>query len=298
MADTSKLTDLLDFMTQLKDFNFQDAATKCCAEAVKAVKKCVLDKCWTWNDYTMILNSLKVAYDGNTLGPLIIALTGAAEMYVGMNGQTEMWANSLPTFFDAAGAIVMMIVGSLAGGWVGMETIKATVKTSFWTLDTSANTGYASSYLIYGGRSVIGSLMGLFSVFWIIMWLFMALMLVATPYYLTMYLQKEMKGAANAGDSLNSSYRHLTNGLIIGVASWGAAIALTESVNRLVGFFDRQPTTLSKTGSTDETALVVDVVNHSIIITFYYLFAMTVAGSGYAYVYYQLNPEELPKNMQ
>ena len=171
MADTSKLTDLLDFMTQLKDFKFQDAASKCCAEAVQAVKKCVLDKCWTWNDYTMILNSLKVAYDTNTLGPIIIALTGAAEVYVGMNGQTEMWANSLPTFFDAAGSVVMMIVGSLAGGWVGMKTIEATVKTSFWTLNTSTNAGYASSYLIYGGRSVIGSLMGLFSVFWIVMWL-------------------------------------------------------------------------------------------------------------------------------
>ena len=295
MADTSKLTDLLDFMTQLKDFDFKNATTKCCAEAVAAVKKCVLDKCWTWNDYTMILNSLKVAYDGNTLGPIILALTGAAEVYVGMNGQTEMWANSLPTFFDAAGAVVMMIVGSLAGGWVGMKTIEATVKTSFWTLNQSTNTGYASSYLIYGGRSVIGGLMGLFSVFWIVMWLLLALALVATPYYLTMYLQKEMKANTDTGNALNGSYRHLTNGLIIGVASWGAAIALTDSVDRLVGFFDRQPTTLAAEGSTDESALVVDVVNHSIIITFYYLFAWTIAGSGYAYVYYQLNPEELNK---
>lgn len=295
MADTSKLTDLLDFMTQLKDFNFQDAASKCCAEAVKAVKKCVLDKCWTWNDYTMILGSLKTAYDANELGPLIIAITGAAEMYVGMNGQTEMWANSLPTFFDAAGAIVMMIIGSLAGGYVGLETINATVKTSFWSYSADVS-GYASSYLIYGGRSVIGGLMGLFSVFWIVMWLVLALALVATPYYLTMYLQKEMKGNSDAGDALNHSYRHLTNGLIVGVTSWGAAIALKESVSRLVGFFDRQPTTLAKAGSTDESALVVDVVNHSIIITFYYLFAWTVAGSGYAYVYYQLNPEELAKN--
>lgn len=297
MADTSKLTDLLDFMTQLKDFNFQDAATKCCAEAVKVVKKCVLDKCWTWNDYTMILNSLKVAYDDNTLGPLIIALTGAAEVYVGMNGQTEMWANSLPTFFDAAGAVVMMVIGSLAGGWVGMKTIEATVKTSFWTYNSSTQTGYASSYLIYGGRSVIGGLLGLFSVFWIIMWLVLALALVAMPYYLTMYLQKEMKENTDTGDALNGSYRHLTNGLIVGVASWGAAIALTDSVSRLVGFFDRQPTSLAESGSTDETALVVDIVNHSIIITMYYLFAWTIAGSGYAYVYYQLNPEELPSGM-
>jgi len=296
MADTSKLSDLLDFMTQFKDFTFEDAATKCCAEAVKAVKKCVLDKCWTWNDYTMILNSLKVAYDGNTLGPLIIALTGAAEMYVGMNGQSEMWANSLPTFFDAAGAVVMMIVGSLAGGWVGMKTIETTVKTSFWNLNTVTNTGYASSYLIYGGRSVIGGLMGLFSVFWIVMWLLLALMLVATPYYLTMYLQKEMKKEAAAGGALVDSYRHLTNGLIIGVASWGAAIALNESADKLINFFDRQPTTMAEAGTQDETALIVDVVNHSIIITFYYMFAWTIAGSGYAYVYYQLNPEELPKS--
>jgi hypothetical protein len=296
MADTSKLTDLLDFMKQLKDFNFQDAATKCCAKAADLVKKCVLDKCWTWNDYTMILNSLKVAYNDNTLGPLIIALTGAAEMYVGMNGQTEMWANSLPTFFDAAGAVVMMIVGSLAGGWVGLQTINATVKTSFWSLNQATNTGYASSYLIYGGRSIIGGLMGLFSVFWIVMWLFLALALVATPYYLTMYLQKNMKeNTAATGNALNNSYRHLTNGLIIGVASWGAATALVNSIDRLVNFFDRQPTTLAAAGSTDETALIVDVVNHSIIITFYYLFAWTIAGSGYAYVYYQLNPEELPK---
>jgi uncharacterized membrane protein len=213
-----------------------------------------------------------------------------------MNGQTEMWANSLPTFFDAAGAVVMMIVGSLAGGWVGLQTINATVKTSFWSLNQATNTGYASSYLIYGGRSIIGGLMGLFSVFWIVMWLFLALALVATPYYLTMYLQKNMKeNTAATGNALNNSYRHLTNGLIIGVASWGAATALVNSIDRLVNFFDRQPTTLAAAGSTDETALIVDVVNHSIIITFYYLFAWTIAGSGYAYVYYQLNPEELPK---
>lgn len=295
MADTSKLTDLLDFMKQLKDFNFQDAAAKCCDKALDAVKKCVLDKCWTWKDYKMILDSLKIAYDTNTLGPMILALTGAAEMYVGMNGQSAMWANSLPTFFDIAGAIVMMIVGSLAGGWVGMKTIESTVKTAFWSLNTSGNTGYASSYLIYGGRSIIGGLMGLFSVFWTVMWLLLALALVATPYYLTMYLQKQMKENTDTGNALNGSYRHLTNGLIIGVSSWGAATALTASVDRLIKFFDRQPTTMAAAGSYDETALVVDVVNHSIVITFYYLFAWTIAGSGYAYVYYQLNPEELPK---
>ena len=103
----------------------------------------------------------------------------------------------------------------------------------------------------------------------------------------------DMKAKTDSGNALNGSYRHLTNGLIIGVGSWGAAYALVESVDRLVNFFDRQPTTLAKEGTTDETALIVDVVNHSIIMTFYYLFAWTVAGSGYAYVYYQLNPEQL-----
>lgn len=35
---------------------------------------------------------------------------------------------------------------------------------------------------------MIGSLMGLFSVFWIVMYLVLALTIVAAPFYLTMYL--------------------------------------------------------------------------------------------------------------
>ena len=293
MADTSKLTDLLDFMTQLKTFDFKNAASTCCARAVDEIKKCVLDKCWTWNDYTMVLSSLKVAYDQDLLGPLIIALTGAVEVYTGIKGGSDVWANSLPTFFDALGAIVGMVTGSLAGGYIGIKTIEASVRTSFWNLNTAAGTGISSSYLIYGGHSVIGGLMGLFSVFWVVMWLLLGLTIVMAPFYLTMYLQKYMKENANSGDQLNDGYRHLTNGVIVGVGSWGAAYALTNSAQLLLGFFDRQGTARLDEEKA-QTALTIDVVNHSIILTFYYLFAWTIAGSAYAYVYYQYNPEELP----
>lgn len=97
----------------------------------------------------------------------------------------------------------------------------------------------------------------------------------------------------NTGDRLNDGYRHLTNGVVVGVASWGAAYALTGSITSLINFFSIQQTAVKDTTKASD-ALIVDVVNHSIITTFYYMFAWTIAGSGYAYVYYQLNPEEIP----
>lgn len=304
MVDTSKLTDLLDFMTQLKDFNFSDPLNKCCAKAADQVKKCILDKCWTWNDYTMIMQSVEVAWNDDELAPLLIVLIGAVDLYVGMKGNSDMFSGSLPMYFDAMGAITGIVIGSLAGAWIGLETINVAVKNNYWASgQTPGYTNFGNSFATYSVfGSWIGGLTGFFEAFWVILWLVLAAGLISMPYYLAMYLQKNLYFSQDAGTGdLNSSYRNLTNGFIIAISSWGGAVALFKGLESVIDFFNNELwvglynryNTISSTEA--NAALTWDIVNHGLVATFYYLLALTIAGSGWAFVYYQLNPSELPE---
>ena len=127
-------------------------------------------------------------------------------------------------------------------------------------------------------------------------WLGFGFMLAAVPYYLVMVLQKELSEEASeslsAEDRETNSYRNMTYGFVLALTSWAGAYHIMIVVDRLVNFFDRSPISLN-TDSTSGKALIVDLINHSLITIMYYFESMVITGGGYAYVYYSLRPDEL-----
>jgi hypothetical protein len=243
------------------------------------------------------MTDLKTVYANDDLGPLIVAVLGMLEFYFGYKGQAadgNSFSNSLPIFWTMFGAIAGVVVGSLAGAWVGLKVINATVRTSFWAGKTDVFR--ASYYVGYGGNGIVAGLLGALETMWIVEYLSLAIAIVAVPYYILAELGKNLERVlTNAADKSAATYRLLGQGALMGFGSWAAAWALQLSIERLLQWFDKQnadPNSINN-GVTNDTALAFDFLNHSLITAAYNTLAWVIAGCTWGYVYYQLTDTTL-----
>ena len=243
------------------------------------------------------MSDLKGVYAADDLGPLIVAVLGMLEVYFGFKGasaQGNNFANSLPIFWAFFGTFAGVVVGSLAGAYAGLATINGAVRTQFWA---GKNSVFRASYYVgYGGNSVVGSLLGFLEMSWVALYLILSSCLVIVPYYilseLANFLNANLTATAN---QVEQSYRLLGNGFLLAFGSWMSAWATKLSVEKLVGWFDKQNTDANSANNKvdNETALALDFLNHGAITVAYMGLAWTIAGSTWAFVYGQLTDQSL-----
>ena len=245
----------------------------------------------------VLLTDLKGVYNNNELAPLMVAVLGMIEVYFGFKGaasQGNNFTTSLPIFWAMFGAFAGVVVGSLAGAYAGLQTINVAVKTSFWG---GKNSAFRASYYVgYGGNSIVGSLLGLLEASWVVEYLVLSTALVAVPYFILAELGQFLNSVlAKASDKVSMTYRLLGHGFLLAFGSWMSAWALKLSVDRLIGWFDKQTTNPNGSNNkvTNDVALAFDFVNHSLITLAYNALAWVIAGSSWGYVYYQLTDKTL-----
>jgi len=297
-VNNASLSDIIDFINKLKTLSFRDAATLCCAKVVNIANQCIWNTCLSWKELGVILNDLNTVYKADDLGPLITAILGMLEFYFGYKAAAASGNNfttSLPIFWAMFGAFAGVVVGSLAGAYAGLQTINVAVKTSFWSGSTSV---FRSSYYVgYGGNGIVGSLLGLLEASWVVSYLILATALVAVPYFILAELGNFLNSVlANATDKVSMTYRLLGHGFLMAFGSWMSAWALKLSVERLIGWFDKQNTNPQAANNkvlSNDVALIFDFLNHSIITFMYNALAWVIAGSSWGYVYYQLTDTTL-----
>jgi len=109
------------------------------------------------------------------------------------------------------------------------------------------------------------------------------------------------KVSASGDAALEDAYRHLTNGALIAMGSWLSAWTLGQAADRLVGWFKFYEAGQQVAPGdnpfvdlpyTNDDAVLADVGNHTLITVFYFLMSLTIAGSSWAYVYYQYTDPE------
>lgn len=222
------------------------------------------------------------------------------EVYFGFKGNAAAGNNftsSLPVFWAMFGAFAGVVVGSLAGAYAGLQTINAAVRTQFWA---GKNSVFRASYFVgYGGNSIVGSLLGLLEASWVVSYLVLATALVAVPYFILAELGNFLNTVLrNSANKVNMTYRLLGHGFLLAFGSWMSAWSLKLSVERLIGWFDKQDTNANATNSgvNNDVALAFDFVNHSLITFAYNALAWCIAGATWGFVYYQLTDKTLTGN--
>lgn len=164
----------------MKDFDFK-ATDVVKRELSDKLKACVWDSCLSWKQAIDIMSGLQKAYENDQLGPMMIALLGSAITYLGTIGgnlKMRFEVTKQPAIvWPEISLAIAMLVGSLAGLYAGLETIKTAVKTSYYDSNRPG-----SSYVLYGGNSTIGNLLGLFETIWVAAWLVLAAVIVYMPF--------------------------------------------------------------------------------------------------------------------
>lgn len=219
------------------------------------------------------------------------------EVYFGFKGgvvQGNNFASALPIFWAFFGSFAGVIVGSLAGAYAGLATINGAVRTTFWS---GKNSVFRASYYVgYGGNGIVGGLLGVMEMIWVALYLVLSSALVIVPYLILKelgpFLNKNLSQSANP---IEQTYRLLGNGFLLAFGSWMSAWALKLSVEKLIGWFDKQDTDPNSRNNkvTNDTALIFDFFNHGAIVVAYHALAWVIAGSTWGFVYGQLTDTSL-----
>lgn len=236
------------------------------------------------------MNRLKTAWTNNDLGPAGIAVFTAIWGFFGAIGPTDVLQDALPIFYQTSGGLLGIVVGVLGAVYAGMATIEAAIKTDF----TSTATGVGTTFLNYGGFNVAGDFLGVIEMTWVVAYLILCMFIAGGPFGIAWEMDKAFR-LVSLPKRNNKSYDYLFIGLLTGVGAWGGAVALQQSAQKLIGFFDiqRADTTayyqaqLSQTLWTEgATPIIVDVVHHWFTILGYWLLGWAISGGAYTYGYY------------
>jgi len=104
------------------------------------------------------------------------------------------------------------------------------------------------------------------------------------------YYAAKYAGAGGKRQAASIDWFVLGNQMLVSFASWTAAVALQKSTERLINFFDiyntdQQAVYNAAFGTTpsfdNNTAMITDFVNHSLVVGFYYILAATIANAAY-----------------
>jgi hypothetical protein len=245
-----------------------------------------------WTDLRTWLTYLKAAWLNWDFAPAGIAMWTGIGLFFGSVGPNDVVKDALPIFYTTTGGLVGIVAGILGGIYASLNTINAAVKTNF----ASQAAGVGTNFLSYGGNSWAGDALGVLEAMWVVSYIGLAAWIVASPFLIAWEMDKAFRQVAKANQN-NKSFDYLFTGLVSAVGAWGASVALKQSTDKLIGFYDIQRTDVSsyfKAQTTKDASwsnwvpVFVDIFHHELTVTFYWLLAATISGGSYTYAYYYI----------
>merc|ERR1711934_909133 len=191
---------------------------------------------------------------------------------------TAQWT---PQFLAYAGDLIALVASQLAAAYAGVKSIEASVHFL---------TGF---YYQYRGGSDTGDMLGLWELLSVVLFLTWSLAISIVGYVegALLWERYETMEAAGTTVTIVQGYKYLALGCVIGIGAWISGLALGDSANELLGFFDNYDSK-TKTEGTDKTtgvadadgtAIGYDLAFHFVTLLFSYLTISAIAIGGYVF---------------
>ena len=311
------LNDVYTFITKIKDLDLYGYAhpRKCCADGtnvdptcncddsqylngIKREDACIFSYCFSWSELYAKLGEVKTAYTNNELVPLLVATAAGLWTWLGYQGQT-VFASHLPQFWKTTGSFIAITSGIFASIWAGTNTVSAAVKSEYWKSTGTISSYRGANFLSYGNNAFMSGTLGVFEVSWVIAFLGLGIEIALMPFILATasdkyYAKKYSSAPGGAVGQASFDWFVLGAQMLTAFGSWTGAKALQMSCGTLINYFDIQNTDgvslyNSAFGSNptwdNNTALLADLGNHSLIVLFYYIVAVAISNLAYWFTY-------------
>merc|ERR1712010_15484 len=144
------------------------------------------------------------------------------------SAQDPAMAQWTPQFLAYAGDLIALVASQLAAAYAGVKSVEAAV---------SFTNGF---YYTYSGASQIGDYLGLWELLAVILFLTWSLGISIAGYVegALLWERYEVMEAAGQTITIVQGYKSLALGCVIGIGAWISGLALGDSANELLGFFD------------------------------------------------------------
>merc|ERR1719502_831451 len=171
-------------------------------------------------------------------------------LYIFKNASSSMdpaMAQWTPQFLAYAGDLIALVGSQMAAAYAGVKAIEAAVH---------FDKGF---YYTYSGASSIGDYLGLWELLAVILFLTWSLAISIVGYVEGALLWQRYEAMEAAGTTVTivQGYKYLALGCVIGIGAWISGLALGDSANELLGFFDNYDSK-TKTEGTDKTTGIAD----------------------------------------
>lgn len=215
----------------------------------------------------------------------------AVAMYIFKCASSAMdpsMAQWTPQFLAYAGDLIALCASQLAAAYAGVKAIEAAVH---------FDKGF---YYVYAGASDIGDLMGLWELLAVILFLTWSLGISVMGYVEGAMLWERYEAMETVGKTVTivEGYKYLALGCVIGIGAWISGLALGDSANKLLGFFDNYNTmaeAVDKNGNFDRdgTAIKYDLGFHFVTLLFSYMTITAIAVGSFLFGYTYLGQGDL-----
>lgn len=217
------------------------------------------------------------------------SLTSVIGLAVGMyifktasSGMDPAMAQWTPQFLAYAGDLIALVASQLAAAYAGVKAIEAAV---------NFDKGF---YYTYAGASSTGNLLGLWELLSVILFLTWSLGISIVGYVEGALLWEKYEAMETVGKTVTivEGYKYLALGMVIGAGAWISGLALGDSANKLLTFFDEYANdthseATDKDGNVDPdgTAIVYDLGFHFVTLLFSYMTISAIAVGAFAFGY-------------
>merc|ERR1711998_265662 len=188
-----------------------------------------------------------------------------------------------PQFLAYAGDLIALVASQLAAAYAGVKSIEASVHFL---------TGF---YYTYSGYSANGDLLGLWELLAVVLFLTWSLGISVVGYIEGALLWERYETMEQAGQTVTivQGYKYLALGCVIGVGAWISGLALGDSAEKLLNFFneyydktDDEASQADGSGTDPNgTAILYDLGFHFVTLLFSYTTISAIAIGAYAFGY-------------
>jgi hypothetical protein len=307
------LNDVYAFITKIKDLDLYGYAhpKQCCADGaaydptcncedgaringVAREDACIFSYCFSWAEMFAKMAEVNTAYKSNELVPFLVMTAGGLLTWLGYKGET-VFAAHLPTFWKSTGSLITITSGIFSATYAGYATVDAAVKSEYWTASSKYK---GSAFLGYGGNGWLSGTLGAFEVTWVILFLSLGIEIVLAPFYIAqqmdMYYAAKYEAANTVTNKAQFDWFALGLAFLTAFGGWTSAVALKNSTTTLINYFDITNTDSATlytanfgSGSSidNSIALLIDLLNHTGIVSFYYILAAVISNCAYWFAY-------------
>merc|ERR1711998_810970 len=177
---------------------------------------------------------------------------------------------------------IALVASQLAAAYTGVKAIEAAV---------SFTNGF---YYTYAGYSTTGNLLGLRELSAVVLFLTWSLGISVAGYIEGALLWERYEAMETVGQTVTivEGYKYLALGCVIGVGAWISGLALGDSAEKLLNFFNEYEQKTRDEASdadgnegADGTAIIYDLAFHFVTLLFSYTTISAIAIGAYAFGY-------------